>query len=276
MAHTTESRGSATVQGELWAERARDWAEVMEGWNGWGVPLYRQVLERLKVGAGTDLLDIGCGAGRFCRIAADRGARVSGIDATAPLVEIASERIRGADLRVGDMQALPWPDESFDVVTGFNSFFFAADLVGALGEARRVARPGGHVALTVFGRPQRCKSTPMFAALGQVLPSESGEHEAGPALHEQGALESLAKEAGLAPQDAGYLDVVEEYPDLETLLCGYLAHGSVVRAVRSSGEPRVREALREGARSLITASGGVRIEDEYRYLIASESLRGNS
>jgi SAM-dependent methyltransferase len=273
MARTTETidpgRGSATVQGDLWAERARDWAEVMEGWNGWGVPLYRQVLERLEVAAGTDLLDVGCGAGRFCRIAADRGARVSGIDATAPLVEIARERIRGADLRVGDMEALPWPDDSFDVVTGFNSFFFAADLVHALAEARRVARPGGQVALTVFGRPERCESTPMFAALGQVLPSESGEHEGGPALHEPGMLESLAAQAGLAPQVAGYLDIVEEYPDLQTLLRGYLAHGSVVRAVRSSDEPRVRQTLGGGVRSLITASGGVRIEDEYRYLIAN-------
>jgi SAM-dependent methyltransferase len=269
MAGTSEpGRGSATVQGDLWAERARDWAEVMEGWNGWGIPLYRQVLERLNVGAGIDLLDVGCGAGRFCRIAADRGARVSGIDATAPLVEIARERIRGADLRVGDVEALPWPDDSFDLVTGFNSFFFAADLVHALGEARRVARPGGQVALTVFGRPERCESTPMFAALGQLLPSESDEHDGSPALHEEGALESLAEQAGLTPQEAGYLDVVEEYPDLEILLRGYLAHGSVVRAVRNSDERRVREALSEGVRSLITASGGVRIADEYRYLIA--------
>jgi ubiquinone/menaquinone biosynthesis C-methylase UbiE len=264
-----EAGGSATVQGDLWAERARDWAEVMEGWNGWGIPLYRQVLERLSVVSGTDLLDVGCGAGRFCRIAADRGARVSGIDATAPFVEIARQRTRDGDFRVGDMEALPWPDDSFDVVTGFSTFFFAADLVGALREARRVARPGGEVAMTVFGRPERCESTPMFAALGQVLPSESGEEEGGLVLHQEGVLESLAQEAGLLTREAGYLLVVEEYPDLETLLRGYLAHGSVVRAVRSSDEPRVREALSEGVRPLITPSGGVRIEDEYRYLIAS-------
>jgi SAM-dependent methyltransferase len=264
-----QAGGSATVQRDLWAERARDWAEVMEGWNGWGIPLYRQVLERLSVGSGTDLLDVGCGAGRFCRIAADRGAHVSGIDATVPFVEIARERTRGGDFRVGDMEALPWPDDSFDVVTGFNSFFFAADLVRALREARRVARPGGTVALTVFGRPERCESTPMFAALGQVLPSESGEDEDGPALHQEGVLESLAKEAGLVAREAGYLEVVEEYPDLDTLLRGYLAHGSVVRAVRSTDEPRVRDALSQGVGPLISASGGVRIEDEYRYLVAS-------
>jgi ubiquinone/menaquinone biosynthesis C-methylase UbiE len=177
--------------------------------------------------------------------------------------------MRGGDFRVGDMETLPWPDDSFDVVTGFNTFFFAADLVGALREARRVARPGGEVAMTVFGRPERCESTAMFAALGQVLPSESGEEGGGPVLHEEGVLESLAQEAGLLTREADYIRVVEEYPDLETLLRGYLAHGSVVRAVRSSDEPRVRAALSEGVRPLITPSGGVRMEDEYRYLIAS-------
>jgi ubiquinone/menaquinone biosynthesis C-methylase UbiE len=261
--------GTAGVQGDLWSERARDWAEVMEGWTGWGIPVYRQVLERLRVGTGHDLLDIGCGAGRFCRIAADRGAHVSGIDAAAPLVEIARERTRGGDFRVGDMQALPWPDDSFDVVTGFNSFFFAADLVAALREARRVARPGGEVAMTVFGRPDRCESTPLFAALGQVLPSEPGEEDASPALHGEGVLESLAHEAGLTPREAGYLEVAEEYPDLETLLRGYLAAGPIVRAMRSSGEAVIRDALTVALAPLRKSTGGYRIEDELRYLIAT-------
>ena len=55
-------------------------------------------------------------------MAADRGARIAGIDATGPLVEIARERVPDGDFRVGDMEDLPWDDESFDVVTGFNSF----------------------------------------------------------------------------------------------------------------------------------------------------------
>jgi SAM-dependent methyltransferase len=264
-----QSGGSAGIQGDLWGERARDWAEVMEGWNGWGIPLYRQVLERLEVGPGSDLLDVGCGAGRFCRIAADRGARVSGIDATAPFIEIARERIRGGDFRVGDMQALPWPDDSFDVVTGFNSFFFGADLVAALREARRVASPGAEVAMTVFGRADRCESTPMFAALGQLLPGEPGDSGGAPALSEEGVLESIAQEAGLVPREAGYLRVVEDYPDLDTLRRGYLAHGSIVKAARTAGDQRVRDALADGVRALVTTSGRVRIEDEYRYLIAT-------
>ena len=111
MAGTTETidhaGGSAATQGDLWGERARDWAEVLEGWNGWGVPLYRHILERVTVERGTKVLDMGCGAGRFCRIAADRGAHVSGLDATATFVEIARERIPAGEFRVGRHRAPP-------------------------------------------------------------------------------------------------------------------------------------------------------------------------
>lgn len=90
-----------------------------------------------------------------------------------------------------------------------------------------------------------------------------------PALHEEGVLEALATEAGLAPREAGYLEVAEQYPDLETLLRGYLAAGPIVRAVRGSGERAVREALTGALAPLRMSSGGYRIEDELRYLIAT-------
>jgi ubiquinone/menaquinone biosynthesis C-methylase UbiE len=273
MAGTSETidqaDGSAATQGALWGGRAHDWAEVLEGWNGWGVPLYRHILERLTVERGTKLLDMGCGAGRFCRIAADRGAHVSGLDATATFVEIARERVPAGDFRVGDIEHLPWPDHSFDVVTGFNSFIFAADITGALREARRVARPGANVAITAFGRPERCESTNVFGSVGQLLPAQSEAADGGPRLHEEGTLETLAREAGLTPKEAGYVELAEEYPDLDTFLRGYLAAGPIVAAIRTLGEHAVRDALTTGVHPLMTAGGGVRFEDEYRYLIAA-------
>ena len=50
------------------------------------------------------------------------------------------ERVPEADLRLADMEALPFGESSFDLVAGFNSFFFAVDMVAALREASRVAR----------------------------------------------------------------------------------------------------------------------------------------
>ena len=263
--------GSGGRQSELWSERARDWADVMEGWTGWGIPVYRHVLEHVTVDRDTSILDVGCGAGRFGRIAADRGATVSGLDATASFVEIARERVPDGDFRVGDMEDLPWDDDSFDVVTGFNSFFIAADMVNALREARRVARPGASVAMTVFGRPERCQSTTVFSSLRQFMPPRAGsaaDDQEGPGLHEEGTLETRATDAGLSPSQAGYLEFTEEYPNLETMVRGYLAAPPFVRAARAAGEEAVREALVEALRPLETSSGRYRLEDEVRYLIA--------
>jgi ubiquinone/menaquinone biosynthesis C-methylase UbiE len=267
-----ESKASARAQAELWGERARDWAEVMEGWNGWGVPVYRHILERIAVGSDSRVLDIGCGAGRFCRMAADRGARVSGLDATPALVEIARERIPDGDFHVGDMEQLPWPGDSFDLVTGFNSFFIAADVVNALAEARRVARPGAPVAMTVFGRPEHCQSTAMFEAIGALVPTKpkpaaDGAKSAQP-LHEEGVLEALVTQAGLSPEEADYIEFVESYPNLETLLRGVMAAPPQVRAGRVVGDDTVRDALTEILHSFDTPTGRYALHEEVRYLIA--------
>ncbi|MBA3910085.1 MAG: hypothetical protein C0524_09400 [Rhodobacter sp.] len=75
-------------------------------------------------------------------MAASRGAVVSGFDAAEALLEIARERVPGGDFRTADLEAMPFGDAVFDVVTGFNAFQFAGDPVRALSEARRVTRPG--------------------------------------------------------------------------------------------------------------------------------------
>jgi 2-polyprenyl-3-methyl-5-hydroxy-6-metoxy-1,4-benzoquinol methylase len=76
---------SAGVQGRLWGTRARDFTTVEPKMVG----LYESVLENVKIDAGTKLLDVGCGPGLFLRLAAQRGATVTGIDAAAPFIEIA-------------------------------------------------------------------------------------------------------------------------------------------------------------------------------------------
>jgi ubiquinone/menaquinone biosynthesis C-methylase UbiE len=68
-------------------------------------------------------------------MASDRGASVAGIDAAEGLIEIAAGRTPKGAFRVGDLEALPWPEDSFDVVTGFSAFQFADDKVRALTEA---------------------------------------------------------------------------------------------------------------------------------------------
>lgn len=253
-----------------WEERAPDWADVMEGEAGWGLPVYGHVLDSVGIGNGSRVLDVGCGAGRFCRLAADRGAAVSGVDATAAFVAIAGERVPDGEFRVGDMQQLPFADAEFDLVTGFNSFFIASDMADPLREAGRVARPGAAVATTVFGRPDRCDSTTLFGAVRALFPpadkGESGADE--PDLHEEGVLEEIAGRAGLTVREAGYFAFTERYPDSETLARGMMAAPPMVRAGRAAGDEAVREALLEAARPFTDEGGEVRLSEEVRYLIA--------
>ena len=261
--------GSATAQGELWGVRARDWADVMEGPEGWGLALYRLVLDRVPVGEGSDALDVGCGSGRFARLAADRGARVSGLDATPEFVEIARERTPEGDFRVGEMEDLPWEDDSFDLVTGFNSLFIAASMTNAMAEAKRVARPGAHVATTVFGRPERCDTTAMFAAVRELLPPDpNAGGDDGPKLHDEGVLEGVAERAGLETVEVGYLDFEERYPDRETLLRGVTAPPPMIRAARAVGDEAVREAVAGAFEPCRQADGSYVVSEEGRYLIA--------
>lgn len=95
--------GSASRWGPLFGAHANAWAATWEGQQGWGIPVYRFVLDRARIGPGTRVFDCGCGAGRFARMAADTGAAVAGIDAAQALLDIAAERTPDADFRVGDL-----------------------------------------------------------------------------------------------------------------------------------------------------------------------------
>jgi len=102
------------VVDEGWGRKAVEFATLCEPTN---CREYVALHHRLDVGAGDRLLDVACGAGLAVELASLRGARCAGIDASPRLIAVARDRSPDADLRVGDMQALPWADEAFDVVT---------------------------------------------------------------------------------------------------------------------------------------------------------------
>lgn len=128
--------GSAQVQGKLWGAAAADWAELGEPLF---TPVYETVFDDVGVGPDTRLFDAGCGSGVALQLAEKRGAKVTGLDASAELVTIARERIPAADILQGELEELPYEDASFDAVTAFNAVQYAADPVTALRELRRVA-----------------------------------------------------------------------------------------------------------------------------------------
>ncbi len=129
-------------------------------------PAWETVAEVGEIGRGTALLDIGCGTGAFCELAAARGALAHGVDGMPDRVERARRRVPAGDFRVGLMESLPWPDGAFDVVTGFNAFQYAFDIDLALAEARRVLRPSGRLAVCKWGPPQDNEFFAFLLSLG--------------------------------------------------------------------------------------------------------------
>ena len=256
--------GTASTQGPLWGTRARDWAEVQEGV---AIPLFEAVLDRTGVGEGGTVLDIGCGSGIFCAMAARRGARVSGIDAAESLLDIARERVAEGDFRAGEMEALPYADRCFDVVTGFSSFQFAADPANALREASRVSRTGA-VVIGVFGKPEESESSAYIAAMGSLLPPPPPGAPGPYALSADGALEALAVRAGMTP---GVVETVASpwiYPDTEAALRGLMSSGPAIRAIQHRGEDMVRDVLLEVIAPFRTSAGVYRLGNSFRYMIA--------
>jgi SAM-dependent methyltransferase len=257
--------GSAERWGPLWGARPDDWtlSEQQQ------TPSYEEALRRVGgLEAGQRVLDVGCGAGTFLRLAADRGAEAFGIDASEALIALARERVPEADLLVGDMEALPYEDDSFDLVTGFTSFFFANDMVAALSEAGRVAKPGAPVVIQVWGPNERRDLEAMMKIAHPYLPPRPPDAPREPEFWKPGVLEEMATEAGLEPGEAFDLTWAYEYPDPDTLGRAMMAPAGIAVLVGAEREAEVRDAIVEGLAAFRTEQASYRLQNEFRFLIA--------
>jgi len=264
----TETRGeggSARIQSQLWSARARDWAEVQEATV---LPLYQEVLTRTGIKPGTKLLDVGCGSGMLCGLAAERGSVVSGFDATPAFIDFAKSRVPHGDFAVGDMESLPYREATFDVVTGFNSFQYAATPVNALREARRVAARDALFVVAVWGRPGDCDAAAYLAALGKLLPPPPPGAPGPFALSDDAALRQLVSAAGMTPIEVNDIDCPWFYKDEETALRGLMSAGPAVKATQTSGEDSVREAVLTSMAPFLSKSGEYRLKNKFLYVVA--------
>jgi SAM-dependent methyltransferase len=254
----TES--SAGVEGPEWSARAEAWAEL---WPDLAAPARAAVAAAARVGPGMRVLDIGCGSGEFCALAAERGATAAGLDAAPGMIAIARRHLPDADLRVGPMEQLPWTDASFDVVTAFNALQFAADYAVALAEAARVTRPGGDVAVCGWGPPEERELLAVFRAVAALEPAEEDDDAPpGPPT-----VEERMRAAGLRPRAAAAVAAPYTAPDLATLERAVLDGAGFGTAVARAGAPAVRRALKDAAAPFRRPDGSYRFENRFRYVI---------
>jgi SAM-dependent methyltransferase len=256
--------GSAERWGPLWGARPADWALSEDQQS----PTYEEALRRVDLEPGQRVLDVGCGVGAFLCLVVDRGARAFGVDASEALLALARSRLPDADLRIGDMEALPYDDDAFDLVTGFNSFFFANDIVAALREARRVAKPSAPVVIQVWGPHERNDLEAMKEIVRPFMPPRPAGAPPEPDYSRPGVLEEIATQAGLEPENAFDTTWALEYPDEDTLRRALVAPAGIAFLVGPDREEEVKDAISAGLAPHRTPDGTYRLRNTFHYLIA--------
>jgi SAM-dependent methyltransferase len=232
---------SWTMVDEGWGRRAVDFATIAEPSN---CREYVFVHSRLGIGHGDRLLDVACGSGLALELARMRGAECAGIDASHRLIEVARDRNPGSDIRVGDMNDLPWDDESFDVATSFRGIWGTTP--EAIADVRRVLRPGGRVAMTVWGDVGKSPGAWMFLPFRWAEEAKVDNQAQMVSLGRPGLGERFLSDAGFKPDERFVVPFYMEYADPEAYARGLAASGPAYESIQHIGE----EAFHERASAL--------------------------
>ncbi len=251
---------AARKQGELWGIEAHAWATIQERT---APRLWRFVLDSLNVATQMRLLDAGCGSGG-ASVMASRfyGAIVSGCDLSEALLAIARKRLPQADLRIGELENLPFPETSFDAVMAINSIQFTPDPLRAAQELVRVTAQGGRIAVVVWAVEQ-CDQKQVFDAMIKLFdhpPKRRGVF----ALSSPGELEALFPGLTIETRE---LDSASVYPSFEIALRGQMAAGASQRVVELFGVERVEAAVRAALLPFVIPSGEVSMNNRYRCVV---------
>ncbi|GAA1936619.1 class I SAM-dependent methyltransferase [Kitasatospora viridis] len=164
-----------------WAGRGRAYADSFAKLCAGAVP---QLLDAAGVGAGDRVLDVGTGPGTVAAAAVARAALVTAVDAEPSMVELAREAVPQAAVRLGTLPELPCADQEFDAVVGNFVLNHVGRPAAALTELRRVVRPGGRIALTIWAVPAAAGQTLLWRAVEAAgvtrpahLPPLDAEHD---------------------------------------------------------------------------------------------------
>ncbi len=237
-------RPAWTVVDHGWGHQSTDFATLSEPSN---CREYVALHHRLGVDAGDRLLDTACGAGLAIELARARGASCAGIDASHRLVAVAQDRNPGADIRVGDINALPWEGDTFDAVTSFRGIW--ATTPDAVGEAYRVLVPGGRIGITVWGHIKKSAGAWALAPLSMAAAPKVSNQAAMVALGRPGAGEELLARYGFENIERTTIPFAMEFADPQHFARAIASTGPAFEAIEHVGKEAFFEAAEAGAES---------------------------
>jgi ubiquinone/menaquinone biosynthesis C-methylase UbiE len=229
-------------------DAADEYERVM---GAWSQAAGERFLEWLAPAPGCRWLDVGCGTGAFSEVILTRCSpgSIAGVDPAPGQVDYARARMPQAEWRVGDATALPFAENQFDIVVSALVLNFIPDPAKALGEMRRVLRPGGIVAGYLWKRDASTDLSPH-------VPMERGLQSIGadvlrppskPESNPDGARHALER-AGFSKISVATIIATRTFPDFEnywgvqTLLISPV--GKSVAALSAERRQALRDAMR--------------------------------
>jgi SAM-dependent methyltransferase len=241
-------------------------------------PFAEALVELAAPRRGESVLDVGCGTGAVARAAAvavGPTGRVVGLDLNVGMLEVARSLDVSTEREPGDpepaaiewleasAEAIPLASRSFDVFLSGQAMQFLPDTVAAAGEVRRLLRPTGRMAVSVWRAPS---SSPLFAAEIETIAERLGvdaasSFAAGFGLADPAPLVDALTAAGLEGVEAGRFDLILDLPPLADWAPRHLAATPIASALATATPGLARELGADIAQALAeyVTPDGVRV-----------------
>src|SRR6476646_5851735 len=214
--------------------------------------LSAQLADLAGIEAGQRVIDVGSGPGALTgELVRRRGANaVAAVDPSEQFVEAARERHPGVDVQLAPAEQLPFEDDEFDAALAQLVVHFMSDPVAGLAEMRRVTRPDGVVAASVWDLGGgRAPISPYWQAARDLDPNLTGESDR--AGGREGGLVELFKAAGLREVEQAELTATREYETFDEWWYPYTLGVGPAGAHAQSLDPDELAAVRELCRQVL-------------------------
>ncbi|MEY2467792.1 MAG: hypothetical protein QOF21_490 [Actinomycetota bacterium] len=192
-------------------------------------PVSVGLLRAAALQPGERVLDVACGTGLIARLAFDQvgpSGAVTALDVSPDMIDVAKSTTTapGAQLdwHVGDATALPFPDESFDVVLCQMGLMFVEDRATAVAEMRRVLAPEGRVIVNTPGAIQPAFELMEQAIVEHISAELGGFVRAVFSMHDPEAVGALLEDAGLRSVTTKVTDAPFDLPAPAEFLWQYI------------------------------------------------------